>query len=567
MLESFLAWVWIHLLLVIEAVLVALYAEAVFRNPDLGSRWFVRCEGFLGRLARRKAASIVAVIASAVLLRAVIILFTPIPEPGIHDEFSNLLAADTFAHGRLTNPTHPMWVHFESFQIEHHPSYASMYPPGQGLVLALGERLGHPILGVWIMGALMCGAICWMLQGWFSPGWALLGAGLVVIRLATFNYWTNTYMVGALPATGGALVFGAVGRMLRHRQARDAIVLAVGIALLLNSRPFEGAILSAAAVSIVSFHSIRHWTGLLAVTRRVVLPLALILVPTAALMGYYNWRVFGNPLTLPYQINRATYAMAGVFLWDTPGPAPVYRHKVMADYYTGWEMGVVQEVRTVRGFLELTVEKLIGTWEFYIGPVLTIPLLVLPLIFRDRRVRPLLLMVGAFALALFFETWFMPHYAAPVAAAIFAILVQCLRHIRAWWWKGKPVGLAMVRMVPVVCVLMLGIRVTIGMLHLSVHLGWPNTWATIWTVPLGREKLISELESQPGSHLVLVTYGPKHDPFREYVYNAADIDQSRIVWARDMGADGNRALLEYFRGRQVWKLEADTEPLRLVREK
>ena len=565
--ESFLAWVWIHLLLAIEAVLVVLYADAVFRNPGLGSGLFSRFERFLGRFARRKTASIGAIIASALVLRIVIIAFTPIPEPGIHDEFSNLLAADTFAHGRLTNPTHPMWVHFESFQIEHRPSYASMYPPGQGLVLAIGERLGHPIIGVWIMGALMCGAICWMLQGWFSPGWALLGAGLVVIRLATFNYWTNSYMVGALPATGGALVLGAVPRMLRCKDARDAIFLGAGIALLVNSRPFEGAVLSAAAVSIVAYHSIRNWTGIWAETRRVVLPLALILVPTAALMGYYNWRVFGSPLTLPYQINRATYAMAGVFLWDTPKPAPVYRHKVMADYYAGWELGVVREVRTVRGFLDMTVEKLISTWEFYIGPVLTIPLLVLPLIFGDRRIRPLLLMVGAFALALFFETWFMPHYVAPVAAAIFAIFIQCLRHIRAWWWKGKPVGIALVRMVPAVCVVMLGIRVTIGVVHLPVHLGWPNTWATIWTVPLGRQKLISELESQPGSHLVLVRYGPRHDPFREYVYNAADIDHSRIVWARDMGAEQNRALLEYFRGRQVWRLDADAEPLRLAREK
>ena len=565
--ESFLAWVWIHLLLAIEAVLVVLYADAVFRNPDLGSGLFSRLERLLGRFSRRKGASIGAVIASAIVLRIVIIAFTPIPEPGIHDEFSNLLAADTFAHGRLTNPTHPMWVHFESFQIEHQPSYASMYPPGQGLVLALGERLGHPIIGVWIMGALMCGAICWMLQGWFSPGWALLGAGLVVIRLATFNYWTNSYMVGALPATGGALVLGAVPRMLRHKHARDAIVLGTGIALLVNSRPFEGAVLSAAAISIIAYHLIRNWTGMWIETRRVVLPLALVLVPTAALMGYYNWRVFGSPLTLPYQINRATYAMAGVFLWDTPRPAPVYRHKVMADYYTGWELGVVREVRTFRGFLDLTVEKLIGTWEFYIGPVLTIPLLVLPLIFRDRRVRRLLLMVGVFTLALFFETWFMPHYVAPIAAAIFAIFVQCLRHIRPWWWKGKRVGLALVRMVPVVCVVMLGIRMAIGALHLPVYLGWPNTWATIWTVPLGRQKLISELEARPGSHLVLVSYGPNHDPFREYVYNAADIDPSRIVWARDMGPEENRGLLEYFHGRQVWRLDADVEPLRLVREK
>ncbi len=564
-LESFLAWVWLHLLLVIEAVLVIIGADISFRHPDFGSNRFSRLEASLGRFARNRAASIAAVIGVALLLRCVIAPFTPIPEPGIHDEFSNLLAADTFAHGRLTNPTHPLWVHFESFQIEHQPSYASMYPPGQGLVLAMGERIGSPIFGVWIIAALMCGAICWMLQGWLPSGWALLGAGIAVIRLATFNYWSNGYMVGALPAAGGALVLGSLPRILRRQRPHDAIFLAVGIAILVNTRPYEGAVLSVAAIVIIGYHLVRSRAEISIGIRRVVLPLVFVLVPTIAVMAYYNWRVFGSPFTLPYQINRATYAMAGVFLWDAPRPAPVYNHKAMADYYTGWELGAVKKARTPRGFLELTLWKVTTAWQFYLGPALTLPLLVVPLILRDRRIRPLLWIAAVFALALFVQTWFMPHYAAPLAAAIIAISIQSLRHVRAWCWRGKPVGLALVRMVPAVCMLMLGLRLVIGIVHPPVHLGTPNTWATIWTVPLGRQKLISELESRPGLHLVMVRYGPRHDPFREYVYNDANIDASRIVWARDMGTEGNRALLEYFRNRQIWMLDADTEPLRLVR--
>lgn len=518
------------------------------------------------------------------------------PVPTTFDEFSYLLAADTFAHGRITNPTPPMSEFFETPEVLLRPSYQSKYPPAQALFLGLGQRLaGSPLVGVWLSSALACAAICWMLQAWTTETWAFYGGLLAALRLAFFGPWAQSYWGGMVAALGGALLYGALRRIVDEDRNRvwNAICFGLGIILLANTRPFEGLLATLPALIVLALWLFRSPREVLASRMRMtILPALLLLLIASGAMLQYDRRVTGDAWTLPYVGYEKQYDPVPTFAFQQLRPMPAFDNATMEAsaqdtlWTWRWQHG--------SGRLVFITGKLLEFWQFLFGAAfssafvllvwfedhsLTVRVLqtgiflliqslailrflfwptpsagwivvllfgviiqfgLLFAIFRGKwerlAVASLLLIAGGITL----ETWrFHSHYVGPIAALAVVLVINSLRRSQA-----RTFALLLPLLV-----------IGTAFAEASRPAGMLDQWAQ------QRFKMQSQLEDRPGKQLVFVYYRPNHDLYEEWVHNRADLDGAAVVWARSGSAEENCKLIKYFPGRKIWSLDADRRSL------
>ncbi len=229
-------------------------------------------------------------------LRLALLAHHPAPSPEVYDEFGHLLVTDTLLHFRLANPAHPLHQFFETFFVLQTPSYASIYPLGQGIALALGKLLfGYAWAGVLLSSAALCALCYWMLRAWTTPEWALLGGVLAVLEFGPLCSWMNSYWGGSLAACAGCLVFGALPRLRTCSRIRDGAWLGLGLAIHWLTRPYETVFLVAAVLLYFVRSRPRPLT-------KPALAAAIVLLPAIGLSLLQNKQVTGSWTTLPYTL-------------------------------------------------------------------------------------------------------------------------------------------------------------------------------------------------------------------------------------------------------------------------
>lgn len=507
---------------------------------DRIGRWGMVLWRLLDRCSRRRALTCLLLAAFLMSVRLAVLPLVPFPEPFIHDEFSYLLGAETLASGRLTNPTHPMWVHFETFHEIFQPHYMSKFPPGQALFLALGWKLlGHPWYGVWISFGIFAACLCWMLQGWLPPLYALLGSLLAFGQITVFGYWMDSYWGGAVAGIGGCLLLGSLVRFPRRKSALLSAAAACGLCILAISRPFEGLLLAVTAGAAFAWLGRRRGKSLRDLfSMRILVPFAAICGLGACWLGLYNYRNTGSALLMPYVVHDRTYVFGKSFLFLPENPTPVYRHAVMERF---WQQDADRS-RDQRWFAVRQLKHIFLATRFFASELIVLLVLLAGFLDRGRAARLSLAILGIYGLELLLSTHWRAHYVAGAAGLVLVAAAGGLHLIRRRFGRFGPA-------VALLCVALAwgqaADEALDGAAAAASNSKSPRTFVAGLVKPYG------------GRHLILVKYARTHYAGDEYVFNAADIDRSPIVWARDMGLEKNRELLAYYHDRRVWLWQPD----------
>lgn len=472
------------------------------------------------------------------------------PVPFLHDEFSNLLVADTLRHGRLANPRPEVWQPFQTFHVLVEPAYASKYPLGPGALLAIGWTLGgSPAVGIWLGAALCAAAATWAAAGCLPRRWAWIAGVLLAIHPSVHREWSLSFLNGYLTAAAGGLVAGAILRLRRRYRSLDALALGVGVSGLALTRPFEGLLLTLTAAGLLLFwwRSL-DWSEQLRRALRIGLVAGWPVAATLALIAVHNHATTGRATQLAYQLHEAKYAVAPLSIFQREKVPEMSRWAADAppeffDFHYGWSRESYLRRSHFAGWCGAVAERLYVVASLW-GGLFCLASVSLVSRRSARGLRPLAVAVGVALLAGTFVPWYFSHYFAP---SLVWMVILTTAGLRA----------AITRLVSDRSAVRWGIGALVAMQAVFMAcaaaeaVSRPTNWSD------QRQWLVDDLTRRGGQHLILVRYHPQHNVHHEWVYNLADLQSSPVLWARSWRRDLDAQLLAHYPERQLWLLEID----------
>jgi hypothetical protein len=284
---------------------------------------------------------------------------------------------------------------------------------------------------------------------------------------------------------------------------------------------------------------------------------ALVVLPAVGLTLLQNKRVTGEWTMLPYQLSMHQYGVPAPLTFQeslTPH-VPLTREQ---DFDYRMQRGFHPGRDTFDSYLQRLVFR-IRYYRFYFYAPLYVALLAFVVSIRSYRWAWVVLTCVLFALGVNFFPAFQFHYVAAVVCLFVLMSVAGLERMTRW-----PYGAEAARLIVFLCavqfVFWFGLHLLDSQPFARQVLAY-DMWDSVnHSNPERRIVVGREVAAISGKLLVFVRYWPQH-PFQdEWVYNGADIDGQRVVWARDLGDAENRKLMTYYGDRKAMCLEPDARP-------
>ncbi len=502
------------------------------------------------------------------VLRLLLLPAHPVPIPSGSDDFGYLLLGDTFAHGRWSNPPIPSFTFFETVFVLQQPTYSSIFPPAQGLILAAGQCLfGVPWVGVLVSMSLLVSLCHWMLSGWLGRRWAGLGAVLAIFSFGPLCAWTNCYWGGAPAAMAGCVVFGSLVRLRQSQRQVFALIAGLGLGWHLLARPYETVLLG---LSVLLF-----WLMFL----RTVTPgsnwrrgalFVLGLAPGIALLLLHSHAVTGDWTKLPYMVSREQYGVPTTFTFQ-PSPIPdrALSQEQKNDYDA--QLSIHGDGHENIGRFTSRVLYRLRFFRFFASAPLYLAFVSAFAHWRNRNVTWAAATGALFLVGTNIYPYFYPHYIAALTSIFLLVVLIGLRATKeiatGKTWLGPRAGTYAAAWLVGLCAVQFAFWYSVqlsGVPSLILGLGRYETWDYLnFGDPQDRMAIESWLRNAPGKQLVFVQYSSRHR-FVEWIENPADIANARVIRARDLGPSENLVLLRHFPERAVWLLLPDRAPPQLA---